>query len=58
ELTQYMPPGWEGHGYRETFANMYGQKAAMMYQGYGRGASLIEEYAPKHMANTDYFDVW
>jgi len=58
ELTKYMPPGWEGHGYRETFANMYGQKAAMMYQGYGRGASLIEEYAPEHMANTDYFDVW
>jgi ABC-type glycerol-3-phosphate transport system substrate-binding protein len=57
-LTKYMPPGWEGHGYRETFANMYGQKAAMMYQGYGRGASLIEQYAPKHMANTGYFDVW
>ncbi|MBW1696158.1 MAG: extracellular solute-binding protein [Deltaproteobacteria bacterium] len=58
KLTRYMPPGWEGHGYRETFANMYGQKAAMMYQGYGRGASLIEQYAPPHMANTDYFDVW
>jgi len=58
ELTKYMPPGWEGDGYRETFANMYGQKAAMMYQGYGRGASLIEEYAPKDMANSDYFDVW
>jgi len=58
ELTKYMPPGWEGHGYRETFANMYGQKAAMMFQGYGRGASLIEQYAPKEMLSTDYFDVW
>lgn len=58
ELTKYMPPGWEGHGYRETFANMYGGKAAMMYQGYGRGASLIEQYAPKGWANTDYYDVW
>jgi len=58
ELTKYMPPGWEGHGYRETFANMYGQKAAMMYQGYGRGATLIEQYAPKDMLSTDYFDVW
>ncbi len=58
ELTQYLPPGWEGQGYRETFANMYGQKAAMMYQGYGRGASLIEQYAPKDMVSTDYFDVW
>jgi len=57
-LTQYLPPGWEGHGYRETFANMYGQKAAMMFQGYGRGASLIEQYAPKNMTSTDYFDVW
>ena len=57
-LTKYMPPGWEGHGYRETFANMYGQKAAMMFQGYGRGASLIEQYAPANMTSTDYFDVW
>ncbi|RJX30124.1 MAG: sugar ABC transporter substrate-binding protein [Desulfarculus sp.] len=58
ELTKYMPPGWEGHGYRETFANMYGGKAAMMFQGYGRGASLIEQYAPKGWASTDYYDVW
>lgn len=58
ELTKYMPPGWEGHGYRETFANMYGKKAAMMFQGYGRGASLIEQYAPKEMQSTDTFDVW
>ena len=58
KLTKYMPPGWEGDGYLETFANMYGQKAAMMFQGYGRGASLIEKYAPKDMLSTDYFDVW
>lgn len=58
ELAQYMPPGWEGHGYRETFANMYGQKAAMMFQGYGRGASLIEQYAPEEMQSTETFDVW
>ncbi|MEW5912704.1 MAG: sugar ABC transporter substrate-binding protein [Thermodesulfobacteriota bacterium] len=58
DLTKYMPPGWEGHGYRETFANMYGGKAAMMFQGYGRGASLIEQYAPKGWANTDHYDVW
>lgn len=58
QLTNYLPPGWEGHGYRETFANMYGQKAAMMFQGYGRGASLIEEYAPENMRSTDFFDVW
>ena len=58
ELAQYLPPGWEGHGYLDTFANMYGQKAAMMFQGYGRGASLIEQYAPTEMQNTDHFDVW
>ena len=58
DLTAYLPPGWEGHGYRETFANMYGGKAAMMFQGYGRGASLIEEYAPAEMQSTDTFDVW
>ena len=58
DLTNYLPPGWEGHGYRETFANMYGGKTAMMFQGYGRGASLIEQYAPKEMQSTDTFDVW
>jgi len=58
ELTRYAPPGWEGHGYRETFTNLYGQKAAMMFQGYGRGASLIEANAPKQMANAEHFDVW
>ncbi|MFQ5971698.1 MAG: ABC transporter substrate-binding protein [Alphaproteobacteria bacterium] len=57
-LTAYMPPGWEGHGYRETFANMYGGKAAMMFQGYGRGASLIEQNAPADMQSTDFYDVW
>ena len=58
ELTRYAPKGWEGHGYLETFANLYGQKAAMMYLGYGRGASLIEKGAPKEMANAETFDVW
>jgi multiple sugar transport system substrate-binding protein len=37
---------------------MYGGKAAMMFLGFGRGASLIEEYAPKEMQSTDTFDVW
>ena len=58
DLAEAMPPGWEGHGYRDTFTNMYGGKAAMMFAGYGRGASLIEQYAPEEMRNTDHFDVW
>src|SRR3989475_12372673 len=58
DLTRYAPPGWEGHGYLETFTNLYGQKAAMMYQGYGRGAGLIEKGAPPSMANAEHFDVW
>lgn len=58
DLTRYAPPGWEGHGYLETFTNLYGQKAAMMYQGYGRGAGLIEKGAPPNMANAEHFDVW
>jgi ABC-type glycerol-3-phosphate transport system substrate-binding protein len=41
-----------------TFANLYGQKAAMMFQGYGRGASMIEQYAPKEMATGETFAVW
>jgi multiple sugar transport system substrate-binding protein len=58
ELAQYAPPGWEGHGYLQTFQNLYGQKAAMMFQGYGRGAGMIEKFAPKEMANDKTFDVW
>ncbi len=58
ELVKYAPPGWEGHGYLQTFQNLYGQKAAMMFQGYGRGAGLIEKFAPKEMANDKTFDVW
>ena len=57
-LTKFMPPGWEGHGYLDTFSNLYGQKAAMMYAGFGRGASLIEQYAPENMRNTETYDVW
>jgi ABC-type glycerol-3-phosphate transport system substrate-binding protein len=58
ELVKYAPPGWEGHGYLQTFQNLYGQKAAMMFQGYGRGAGMIEKFAPKAMANDKTFDVW
>ena len=58
DLSQYAPPGWEGHGYLQTFQNLYGQKAAMMLAGYGRGAGMIEKFAPKEMANDKTFDVW
>jgi multiple sugar transport system substrate-binding protein len=58
ELVKYAPPGWEGHGYLQTFQNLYGQKAAMMFQGYGRGAGMIEKFAPREMANDRTFDVW
>ena len=52
-----LPPGWLGHGYLDTFTNLATGKAAMLYQGYGRGAGLIEKYAPKEMANADTFGV-
>jgi multiple sugar transport system substrate-binding protein len=52
-----LPPGWLGHGYLDTFTNLATGKAAMLYQGYGRGAGLIEKYAPKEMANADHFGV-
>src|SRR3972149_5896836 len=41
-----LPPGWLGHGYLDTFTNMATGKAAMLYQGYGRGAGLVERQAP------------
>lgn len=52
-----LPPGWLGHGYLDTFTNVATGKAAMLYQGYGRGAGLIEKYAPQEMANADTFGV-
>lgn len=52
-----LPPGWLGHGYLDTFANLATGKAAILYQGYGRGAGYIEKYAPKEMANPDHFGV-
>ena len=30
----------------------------MMFLGYGRGAGMIERFAPKEMANDKTFDVW
>jgi len=52
-----LPPGWLGHGYLDTFANLATGKAAMLYQGYGRGAGYIERYAPKEMADPEHFGV-
>lgn len=52
-----LPPGWLGHGYLDTFVNVATGKAAMIYQGYGRGAGLIEKHAPKEMANAEHFGV-
>jgi multiple sugar transport system substrate-binding protein len=52
-----LPPGWLGHGYLDTFANLATGKAAMLYQGYGRGAGYIEKYAPKGTGNPEHFGV-
>jgi multiple sugar transport system substrate-binding protein len=52
-----LPPGWLGHGYLDTFTNLATGKAAMLYQGYGRGAGLIEKYAPKELADVEHFGV-
>jgi multiple sugar transport system substrate-binding protein len=52
-----LPPGWLGHGYLDTFANLATGKVAMLYQGYGRGAGYIEKYAPKGTGNPDHFGV-
>jgi multiple sugar transport system substrate-binding protein len=52
-----LPPGWLGHGYLDTFANLATGKAAVLYQGYGRGAGYIEKYAAPAMANPEHFGV-
>jgi multiple sugar transport system substrate-binding protein len=52
-----LPPGWLGHGYLDTFANLATGKAATLYQGYGRGAGYIEKYAPQGTGNPEHFGV-
>jgi multiple sugar transport system substrate-binding protein len=52
-----LPPGWLGHGYLDTFANLATGKAAMLYQGYGRGTGYIEKYAPKGTGDPEHFGV-
>ncbi len=57
KLNGVLPPGWTGHGYLDTFANLANGKAAMLYQAYGRGAGYIEKYAPKEIADPEHFAV-
>jgi len=47
KLGRVLPPGWTGHSYLDTFANLANDKAAMLYQAYGRGVGYIEKYAAK-----------
>ncbi len=56
-LNGVLPPGWTGHGYLDTFANLANGKAAMLYQAYGRGVGYIEKYAPKEIADAEHFAV-
>src|SRR5205809_5950074 len=55
KLGRVLPPGWTGHSYLDTFANLANDKAAMLYQAYGRGVGYIEKYAAKEIADPDPF---
>ena len=57
KLNRVLPPGWTGHAYLDTFANLANGKAAMLYQAYGRGVGYIEKYAPKDIADPEHFAV-
>ncbi|MGH7355280.1 MAG: ABC transporter substrate-binding protein [Candidatus Rokuibacteriota bacterium] len=57
KLNRVLPPGWTGHGYLDTFANLANGKAAMLYQAYGRGVGYIEKYAPAEIATPEHFAV-
>jgi multiple sugar transport system substrate-binding protein len=57
KLNRVLPPGWTGHGYLDTFANLATGKAAMLYQAYGRGVGYIEKYAPKELADPEHYAV-
>ena len=57
KLGRVLPPGWTGHSYLDTFANLANDKAAMLYQAYGRGVGYIEKYAAKEIADPDHFAV-
>ena len=57
KLNRVLPPGWTGHSYLDTFANLANGKAAMQYQTYGRGTGYIEKYAPAEIADPEHFAV-
>jgi len=57
KLNGVLPPGWASHNYLDTFANLATDKAAMLYQAYGRGVGYIEKYAPKELADPEHFAV-
>jgi len=57
KLNTVLPPGWTGHSYLDTFANLANGKAAMLYQAYGRGTGYIEKYAAAELANPEHFAV-
>jgi multiple sugar transport system substrate-binding protein len=57
KLNRVLPPGWTGHSYLDTFANLATGKAAMLYQAYGRGVGYIEKYAPRDIADPEHFAV-
>ena len=57
KLNGVLPPGWTGHGYLDTFANLANGKAAMLYQAYGRGVGYVEKYAPKELADSNHYAV-
>ena len=57
KLNSVLSPGWTGHSYLDTFANLATGKAAMLYQAYGRGVGYIEKYAPRDIADPEHFAV-
>jgi multiple sugar transport system substrate-binding protein len=57
KLNRVLPPGWTGHSYLDTFANMANGRAAMQYQAYGRGTGYVEKYAAREIADPEHFAV-
>jgi ABC-type glycerol-3-phosphate transport system substrate-binding protein len=57
KLNGVLPPGWTGHGYLDTVANLAKGKTAMLYEAHGRVTGYIERFAAPELADPGHFAV-
>lgn len=57
DLTAFALPGWQGHGYLDTFASLARGDVLLIYLGFPRQIGYIERYASAEIADPAHFGV-